>query len=250
MLDRLSGGRTILGVGRGFRPETFDAFEVPRAEKRDRFEAALEVMQRAWRGEALLSSDNGEPITLAPLPVQEPHPPIWVAAFGPKALAQAGRLGLPYLASPMEPMDRLARNYELHREACGERVPYSELAVPVMRTIFVTRDRGSELRVRAALAEQAATLRRNPARGLRDSGDQSVDGFALVGPSEVVAEGIARYRKQIGVTHLIARAHVPGAREAEIEASLELLAELCRGDGGCPALACGSCRTPRSCGAR
>ncbi len=32
---------------------------------------------------------NDKPIFLAPLPVQRPHPPIWVAAFGPLALKQA-----------------------------------------------------------------------------------------------------------------------------------------------------------------
>jgi alkanesulfonate monooxygenase SsuD/methylene tetrahydromethanopterin reductase-like flavin-dependent oxidoreductase (luciferase family) len=38
VLDRLSGGRVILGVGRGFRGALFTAFHVPAAEKRDRFE--------------------------------------------------------------------------------------------------------------------------------------------------------------------------------------------------------------------
>ena len=51
VLDRLSNGRVILGVGRGFRRGLFAAFEVPVAEKRDRFEAALEAMLAAWAGE-------------------------------------------------------------------------------------------------------------------------------------------------------------------------------------------------------
>jgi alkanesulfonate monooxygenase SsuD/methylene tetrahydromethanopterin reductase-like flavin-dependent oxidoreductase (luciferase family) len=42
VLDRLSEGRVILGIGRGFRSELFTAFEVPPSEKRDRFRSALE----------------------------------------------------------------------------------------------------------------------------------------------------------------------------------------------------------------
>jgi alkanesulfonate monooxygenase SsuD/methylene tetrahydromethanopterin reductase-like flavin-dependent oxidoreductase (luciferase family) len=181
-------------------------------------------MQRAWRGETV--TDGDEPVTLSPLPVQKPHPPIWVAAFGPKALAQVGRLGLPYLASPMEPLAVLRRNYELHREACGP-ARSAELPVPVMRTTFVTRDSGAEKRVRDELERQVAGLRK--ARPLR-LGDAPLDDFALLGPPERVAERIATYREHTGMTHLIARTHMPGASDRETQASLELLAELAQGD--------------------
>ena len=36
VLDQLSGGRVILGVGRGVRPALFTAYGVPEREKRDR----------------------------------------------------------------------------------------------------------------------------------------------------------------------------------------------------------------------
>ena len=230
VLDRLSGGRLILGVGRGFRPALFDAFSVPRREKRDRFEAALELMRRAWRGEELAESD-GDAVTLAPRPIQQPHPPIWVAAFGPKALAQAGRLGLPYLASPMESLSRLVENYARHREACPDSVAYDELAVPVMRTVFVTRDRAAELRVHTALERQAAALASSRAAWLREAGGAGVDDTALVGEPDAVAAGIQRYREKLGVTLLIARVQVPGAEPGEVDASIELLAELGQGHG-------------------
>ena len=228
VLDRLSRGRVILGVGRGFRADMFAAFQVARKQKRDLFEQSLDVMKRAWAGEPVAASEDAEPVTLAPLPVQKPYPPIWVAAFGPKALAQAGRLALPYLASPMEPRERLARNYALHREACPTQEAAARLAVPVMRTIFVTHDRAAHQRVHTGLARQmqATAAARS---GLLD-GPPEVDEVALIGPPEQVAAGIARYRDELGVTHLIARAHVPGASEAEIEASLELLAELGQDD--------------------
>ncbi|MBW2415288.1 MAG: LLM class flavin-dependent oxidoreductase [Deltaproteobacteria bacterium] len=230
VLDRLSGGRVILGVGRGFRAALFEAFDVPRASKRDRFEAALETMVQAWNGRSIRPHSAGEepdpdPLRLSPEPVQQPHPPIWVAAFGPKALAQAGRLGLPYLASPIEPMSRLIENYARHREAAPDALPYEALPVPIMRTIFITRSDASAARVREGLRGQARAMASD--RGfLRGVDFEEIDDWALVGSPAQVADGVEAYREKIGVTHMVARAQVPGATPEEVEASIHHLAEL------------------------
>ena len=230
VLDRLCGGRLILGVGRGFRPALFEAFDVPRASKRDRFEAALETMVQAWAGGSIRPQGPGEepdpePLRLSPEPLQKPHPPIWVAAFGPKALAQAGRLGLPYLASPIEPLARLVENYARHREAAPESVPYEALPVPIMRTLFLSRDDAVLARVREGLREQGRAM--SSGRGfLRDIDLCDIDAWALVGTPERVADLVAQYREKLGVTHMVARTQVPGASPAEVEASIVALAEL------------------------
>ena len=101
VLDRLSGGRVILGIGRGFQESMFKPFGIPTSEKRKRFKSNLELMISAWKGESIAQFEDND-ITLSPLPVQQPHPPLWVAAFGPLAIKQAGTLGLPYIASPVE----------------------------------------------------------------------------------------------------------------------------------------------------
>ena len=228
VLDRLSHGRVILGMGRGFRGALFTAFDVPPEEKRDRFEAALQVMRRAWAGEAVAwEAGVGEaapptPVHVAPQPVQQPHPPLWVAAFGPKAVEQAGRLALPYLASPIESLAALEANYARHREALSG----ASVAVPVMRTLFVSRDAGRVERARTGLAQQAAALAKAPASSLRKAAAAAVGDWAIVGDPEEVAEGIRRYREKLGVTHLIARVQIPGLAREEIEASLREIAAL------------------------
>jgi alkanesulfonate monooxygenase SsuD/methylene tetrahydromethanopterin reductase-like flavin-dependent oxidoreductase (luciferase family) len=230
VLDRLSGGRVLLGVGRGFRRSLFSTFGVSAAEKRDRFESTLETVLRAWRGESLgtprpdTGSEKGTPVRVSPEPVQKPHPPVWVAAFGPKALEQAGRLGLPYLASPMEPIDRLVENYQRHRAALRE--PKQDcLAVPVIRTLFVSRNRERICAVREALSEQARAVVDRLGERFSRLADATVDDWALVGNPEEVTEAVQRYRERIGLSHLIARAQVPGADQVEIEDSIRLLAE-------------------------
>ena len=230
VLDRVSEGRVILGVGRGFRKATFAAFDVPPAEKRDRFEAALAAMREAWEGKPVVFEDgeSGPPVVLTPLPVQKPHPPIWVAAFGPKALAQAGRLALPYLAAPMEPRSKLEENLTRYREACGAAGREPPAEVPIMRTVFVSEDVGELARASAALEEQMRGMARAP-RALRARlTADALDDWAIVGEPAAVADRIAALRERFGMTHLIVRTQIPGLDTATTEASVANISGLPR----------------------
>lgn len=233
VLDRLSGGRVILGVGRGFRPALFDAYEVPANEKRPRFERALEAMLAAWKGEPLAWEEDADassaptPARLVPRPVQQPHPPVWVAAFGPRALTQAGQLGFPYIASPLESMEALARNLAHFREAAAAAGRPPPAATPIMRTIFVSRDRARLEEARRRLAEQAATLSRSPLAAIRNSIGREPEDWAFVGEPEAVRDRIETCRERFSMTHLIAsRTRLPGLKPDDFLRSLEHLAEL------------------------
>lgn len=224
VLDHLCGGRLILGLGRGFDPSLFAAFEVPAAEKRQRFERILEQMRRAWRGEPVAwvaAEDAGplqRPVRLSPLPLQQPHPPLWVAAFGPRAIEQAGRLGLPYLASPLEPLAVLESNWARHREAAERAGHGPSPVVPVMRAVFVGRSRARIAEVRDELRRVAERAARSGRRGARPRAEP--DDWALVGELEEVRDRSQAYRERIGMTHLIASAYwaelAPGEREASL----------------------------------
>ena len=224
VLDQLSNGRVILGVGRGYQPALFDAFNVVRAEKREIFADCLATMRRAWSGEAIGGNAN---VSLWPRPVQLPHPPIWVAAFGPKALSQAGTLGLPYLASPMESFEVLVRNYARHAAACAQADVVVPAIVPIMRTVFVSRDDAKLDRVRDALAAQVAAVRAQADDAMRARMPETVDEWGIVGTPEQVLARIADYRHALGMTHLIAtRLRIGGIDANALEESMHTLAEI------------------------
>ena len=218
VLDRLSNGRVILGVGRGYASAMLRAFDVAPREKRARFERNLDMMMSAWRGEAVPAGEGGEAVVLDPLPVQKPHPPVWVAAFGPKALAQAGRLGLPYLASPMETLDNLKANLRLHEEA-AEAAGHEPVADrPIMRTAFLGRRR-REVEALKARLESAG-------RPLRDDG-AAVDDWAIVGDRGFVAAKLDEYREALGVTHMVVtRLRIGGIDEERLHESVAEISEL------------------------
>ncbi|MGA2409951.1 MAG: LLM class flavin-dependent oxidoreductase [Candidatus Binataceae bacterium] len=120
-LDVLSNGRVEFGIGRGGIPKHFKGFGVPIAENRDRFAEALEVIRQAWTNESL--SYHGrfydfDRIAVVPKPIQQPHPPIRVAANSEDTFAATGQMGLPiFAASQVNPFNRIKRFLATYREA-------------------------------------------------------------------------------------------------------------------------------------
>lgn len=215
VLDRLSGGRVILGIGRGFQDAMFKTFDVPVKEKRKRFGENLARMISAWRGEPIDHHD-GEPVTLSPLPVQQPHPPLWVAAFGPLAIRQAGSLGLPYIASPVEGIKGLARNYEQHKRHVADAGHDPVDLVPVMRTVFVTSNGALAREVRDSLEKESLGRIRETATPL--------DEWAIVGDRAYVRDKVAEYRETTGMNYLIARGRIRGMEsEAQVRSHEQLI---------------------------
>ncbi|MCY3884284.1 MAG: LLM class flavin-dependent oxidoreductase [Gammaproteobacteria bacterium] len=223
VLDRLSNGRLTLGVGRGASEVLFSTFEVPSKKKRSLFEDCYHRMISAWNGDSVAPPTSDSTTTISPLPLQEPHPPIWVAAFGPMALAQAGRLGLPYLASPRESLSRLKRNYAIHREACLEANVTVPSETPIMRSVFVSKD---ERRIRDVRERMAQDMALNPATDTTES-NSTVDDWALVGSPSYVRDLLDSYRANLNMTHLVAtRLGIRGISSREVQESLSHLAEL------------------------
>jgi alkanesulfonate monooxygenase SsuD/methylene tetrahydromethanopterin reductase-like flavin-dependent oxidoreductase (luciferase family) len=218
VVDQLSGGRLILGLGRGIQEEVFTAFDAPAREKRARFDANLEIMRRAWRGEPVCRSAKGEEFCLSPLPVQRPHPPLWVAAFGPLALKQVGGLGLPYLCSPLETLAELRGNVALHRAAAESAGHTLAATMPVMRTVFICDDVATCTRVKEQLAAQL------PPRFRREG--IAVDDWAVVGDRHHVRDRLAEYREALAVTHLIGGGRLPAIDEKQLLQSHQWLAEM------------------------
>jgi alkanesulfonate monooxygenase SsuD/methylene tetrahydromethanopterin reductase-like flavin-dependent oxidoreductase (luciferase family) len=95
-----------------------------------------------------------------------------------------------------------------------------------MRTVFVSRDVGALARASASLESQAAALAKSDASAIRRGAGASLESFALVGEPEQVADQVAGYRERFGMTHLIARAQIPGVEDGDLESSLELLSGL------------------------
>ncbi len=103
-LDVISGGRAVLGVGRGVIPSHFEGFGVSMDESRKTFNEALELVVQAWTKDVI--DFQGEKyqvrdISVAPKPVQKPHPPVHIAATAPDTFELVGSTGYHLLVAPI-----------------------------------------------------------------------------------------------------------------------------------------------------
>ena len=94
-LDRLCGGRFVLGVGVGGDPGDLSMFGegAPIGELVERTDAALAVLEPWLRGEAAMMAGEGSvPVVVGPPSIQRPRPPIWFGGMKPAAMRRAARL--------------------------------------------------------------------------------------------------------------------------------------------------------------
>jgi probable F420-dependent oxidoreductase len=116
-LDRLSGGRLILGVGVGSLRDEFELLGKDFEGRGDRADDALRAIRASWgRREPRYDGDHyrfGD-VAVDPTGVQE-QPPIWVGGRTGRSLRRALELGdawVPFLLSPEEVRSMLDRAAE------------------------------------------------------------------------------------------------------------------------------------------
>ncbi|GAA2637669.1 TIGR03619 family F420-dependent LLM class oxidoreductase [Streptomyces axinellae] len=139
-LDRLSGGRLILGVGAGHVREEFEALGAD-FERRGRILDETMDALKAALGEEEFPEFTGEHLAFSglgqqPRPVQAPRPPLWVGGSSPAAVRRAALRGDGWLpqGDPREALpDRIARIRRLRAEAglAAEPFTYGALAEPL-----------------------------------------------------------------------------------------------------------------------
>jgi probable F420-dependent oxidoreductase len=120
-LDRLSGGRFLLGVGAGWNLEEAANHGLAAAERFAAMGERIEAMREIWTEQT--SSYHGdhvdfEAIWCGPTPLQQPGPPILVGGNGPKALDRVLAYGDEWLPICLwEPEEVLGRMGELRQRA-------------------------------------------------------------------------------------------------------------------------------------
>jgi len=165
-------------------------------------------------------------------PVQQPHPPIWVAANNHAAIRRAARWGYPWLVNPHATVPMVAQQLVQYKQALGEFGQPLPEVLPMMRELCIAEDRETAYTAsRPYLAgKYEAYAAWGQDRALPGNESFSIpyqelarDRFLLGSPSDVVQE-IERYRDALGVNYLIFRMQWPGMEQAEVMRQIELMA--------------------------
>jgi probable F420-dependent oxidoreductase len=119
-VDRLSGGRFLLGVGAGWNAEEMRNHGTDPARRFGVMRERIEAMKAIWtQDEATYAGRyvNFERIWCWPKPTQQPHPPILVGGNGPKVIDRVIAFGDEWMPNRVKDEEMEARIEELQRRA-------------------------------------------------------------------------------------------------------------------------------------
>lgn len=122
-LDILSHGRVEMGTGRSITVQELGGFGIPHNETRARWEEALDIITTIWKSKDGTFSHQGKYFniperTVVPMPIQKPHPPIWVACTSKETHVVAGQKGLGLLSfTLLVAPEELGRRVQMYRDA-------------------------------------------------------------------------------------------------------------------------------------
>lgn len=97
-LDHVSQGRFEFGIGRSGLPGSYEGYNIPYSESRERFFECLELIRSAWTNDRFSYAGKYytfDDVCLVPKPYQTPHPPIRVAANSTETFLTVAGMGLP-----------------------------------------------------------------------------------------------------------------------------------------------------------
>ena len=236
-LDVICNGRFSLGVGLGYRDVEFDSLGVAKGTRLRRFVESIEVIKKLWTEDVV--THHGEfyqldEVSLAVRPLQNPRPPIIVAASGDKMVKRAARIADALSLTGHDTLDTLVRQVEIYRETLSS---YGKTFPPkhfrVSKELFVGPTR--------ALAEQhafpfiEAKYKAYAAWGqdsVLPSGetfDQEIRALAknrfIIGSPQECVDEVLRHHELLAFRDFSFRLHYPGMSHRQSMMALELFAE-------------------------
>src|SRR5437588_11050828 len=161
-LDYVSNGRAILGVGLG-RDHHYRQFEVPEEGRVRRFREEVDLIKALWtepkvtyRG-AFYHLENE---TMAPKPVQQPRPPIWMGVGHPDALRRTARLADGWMGAGGSSKEAFAQSVPELKEALDQGRP-DPATFPISKRVFLSGHERADV-ARAELLSWFPIVYQNP----------------------------------------------------------------------------------------
>ena len=231
LLDQLSGGRLILGLGSGYLKHEFAGFGRDPAEKRDRFDENMAIVKQLLSGARVTHAGKFSALDAVQLNVapQQKNVPIYVAALNKEAVYHIGRQGNGLLTIPygtlenFEQIGALQEAFARGRKEAGTAPMPGGLAphITTFHTYVGRTDKEAEALVRDAFELYCRTrLYAKPwtYEQIRENG------LALFGSVETVAEKLIALQR-MGVEHVATMSNFGALAADRVEASMRLMIE-------------------------
>ena len=207
-LDHISKGRFTLGVGLGYREVELEAAGATRKDRVPRLTESIELMKRLWSGEEVSFEGRYWSVHHARMgvtPVQQPHPPIWMACQSKSAAQRAGRLADACYIAPQvgfKDLTMLVETYQKAREESG-RDGHSTVAVTRGVSLAGSREKAVEEARQAAEASYRTyrtwEMQEEAMVRINISAESELTDWAVVGNGEECLERFALLQEETGV---------------------------------------------------
>lgn len=214
-LDIISGGKFLFGVGQGYRDQEFQSFGIRKRDRRRRMAEGIEVIRKLW------SEDNvtfdGEfvkldGVTIAPKPMQQPGPPIFVGADILQTVARVPEVGDHWIASRRHTKSFLREAVPVYKNAL-DRHDKEYKGLFLFRDLCVAdTTHEAEERVKEAYERMYQVYQRWGQPGERyDLGfDDLKKERLIVGSPDEVVEKVMEYHHEFGAEFMSFTVHWPG----------------------------------------
>jgi alkanesulfonate monooxygenase SsuD/methylene tetrahydromethanopterin reductase-like flavin-dependent oxidoreductase (luciferase family) len=235
-LDIICDGRLVCGVGLGYRDVEYTVFGVKRASRVSRFEEALALLKRLWIEEEVSYEGQHFQLDRARMtlkPVQQPRPPIWIAASSNAGIKRAARLGDAWTIAGHATLATLRQQVQFYRDTLKAlRKPFP-VDFPLSKELYIAPNRRTALREAQPYleAKYRAYSRWGQDRELPATESFAVpfetliqDRFILGDPNDCI-EQIRSHQELLGITHMKFRVHWPGMPHALVMRTIRLLGE-------------------------
>ncbi|MGE3272820.1 MAG: LLM class flavin-dependent oxidoreductase [Chloroflexota bacterium] len=251
MADLISGGRIVSGFVRGIGVETWWANANP-VHNRERFEEAHDLIIKCWTepGPFRWEGKHYHFRHVNPwcLPLQKPHPPIWVpGTASPETALWAGRMGYTYVPFlvPIPIARELFGYYRQGAEETGREVTPDKLGFLLCAVTADTTEKAMEagryfewrmgpttrgpveyfapagMRTRAG---QRMALRTRPPNMINMTFEEKVQNDLIVaGTPEYLVERFEHFRRELGIGHLLLQGHESTMDSPTTLRSIELI---------------------------
>jgi len=225
--DLLSGGRFVLGLGTGYRPEEFAGMGIAPDTDEARLDEIAEILEKAFSGRPF--SHRGRfydipELTVTPMPFTPGGPPIMLAGDGvvDRDAVRAAQRGKRYMIDPSLPLSEVSRLVVLY-DAAYQGEPGMEL--PLFNYGFVGDDTDPWEEMREGFTYLRHTYDRWANRKVREV--RREDHRLILGNREQVAEQVLEYHRMFGDRlHFVMRLDYPGQDPARSDRAVERWAEV------------------------
>jgi len=241
--DHLTEGRLEVGFGSGYQEYEFQRFGLNLDAKRQHFDEGLEIITAALTQDEFSYQGNLYDIptsTLFPRPLQEPHPPFWIAAQSPDSITSTVQRGFRCITGGSSaPSGRIVANWNSFKNAVNESGVGWPQEFAVQTQIYVSEsedDAREQLKHALWHFRMVDALRNNRQKLIggvaqeehlaeEPDPDMMYEEWLLFGTPESVQRKLDRLLDQTGITYLNGVFAIGRMSSDKVRASMELFAK-------------------------